>query len=79
MAAFLLVAAACQSQYEALLASHDSDAKYKAAMEYFNNKRYQRAAQLFESLAVLTNGPTTGTRISTRRSPTSRVSWRTTP
>ena len=56
MAAFLLVAAACQSQYEALLASHDSDAKYKAAMEYFNNKRYQRAAQLFESLAVLTNG-----------------------
>ncbi|MBO4434157.1 MAG: outer membrane protein assembly factor BamD [Bacteroidales bacterium] len=55
-AAVMLAAIACESQYEALLSSHDSDAKYKAAMEYFNNKRYQRASQLFESLAVLTSG-----------------------
>ena len=46
----------CKSQYEVLLASNDVDAKYKAAMEYFNNKKYTRAAQLFESMSVLTNG-----------------------
>ena len=56
LAALLLTAVACESQYEALLASNDTDAKYKAAMEYFGNKRYQKAAQLFESLAILTNG-----------------------
>lgn len=46
----------CKSQYEILLASNDVDAKYQAAMEYFNNKKYSRAAQLFESMSVLTNG-----------------------
>ena len=60
MAAAALVCAlgvfACKSQYEVLLASNDVDAKYEAAMNYFNNKKYQKAAQLFESMAVLTSG-----------------------
>ena len=47
---------ACKSQYEILLSSNDLDAKYQAAMEFFNNKKYQKAAQLFESMAVLTSG-----------------------
>ena len=47
---------ACKSQYEILLSSNDVDAKYKAAMEFFNDKKYQKAAQLFESMAVLTSG-----------------------
>lgn len=51
-----LLTFSCKSQYEVLLASNDVDAKYNAAMEYFQNKKYQKAAQLFESLAVLTNG-----------------------
>ena len=59
-AAILLLLAAglfsCKSQYEALLASSDVDAKFDAAMNYFNNKKYQRAAQLFESMTVLTSG-----------------------
>ena len=46
----------CKSQYETLLSSNDVDAKYKAAMQYFENRKYQKAAQLFESMAVLTNG-----------------------
>ncbi len=46
----------CKSEFETLLASNDVDAKYKAAMELFNNKKYLKAAQLFESMAVLTNG-----------------------
>jgi len=52
----IALAIACSTQYDALLSSSDVDAKYKAAMEYFNNKKYQKAAQLFESMAVLTNG-----------------------
>ena len=39
-----------------LLGSNDVDAKYKAAFEYFNNKKYSKAASLFESLSVLTEG-----------------------
>ena len=46
----------CKSQYELLLGSNDVDAKYKAAFEYFNNKKYSKAASLFESLSVLTEG-----------------------
>ena len=46
----------CKTQYEVLLASNDVDAKYNAAMQYFADKKYQKAAQLFESMAVLTNG-----------------------
>jgi len=54
--AVILTAVSCESQYEALLASNDADAKFSAAMEYFNNRKYQKAAQLFESLAVITSG-----------------------
>jgi outer membrane protein assembly factor BamD len=48
--------AACKSQYEALLNGTDSDAKYAAAFEYFNQGKYNKAAQLFESLSTITSG-----------------------
>ena len=54
--ALLVLTLSCKSQYEVLLASNDVDAKYDAAMNYFNNRKYQKAAQLFESMAVLTSG-----------------------
>ena len=54
--AAVLAMSSCKSQYELLLNSNDADAKYKAAFEYFNNKKYNKAASLFESLAVLTDG-----------------------
>jgi outer membrane protein assembly factor BamD len=57
----------CKSQYELLLNGNDADAKYKAAFEYFNNRKYSKAASLFESLAVLTNG--------TERDDTVRYYW----
>jgi len=47
---------ACKSEYDRILEGSDVDAKYKAAFEYFNNGKYTRAAQLFESLSLLTNG-----------------------
>ena len=46
----------CKSQYEMLLNSNDADLKYEAAFEYYNNRKYSKAAALFESLSVLTTG-----------------------
>ena len=55
-AALFLAIASCKSEYEALLNSNDVDAKFAAAFDYFNQKKYAKAAQLFESMSVLTSG-----------------------
>ena len=49
-------AIACKSQYEILLNGNDADAKYEAAFSYFNEGKYSKAAALFESLSMLTDG-----------------------
>lgn len=46
----------CKSQYELLLNSNDADAKYEAAFAYYNDGKYSKAASLFESLSMLTDG-----------------------
>ncbi len=46
----------CKSQYELLLNSVDTDAKYKGAFDYFEKKKYNKAAALFESLTMFTEG-----------------------
>jgi len=46
----------CKSQFEALLSSNDVDAKYEAAFKYFNEGKYKKAGDLFESLSVLVSG-----------------------
>jgi len=55
-AVLLAVAVACKSQYETLLESNDTEAKYTAAFDFFSQGKYNKAAQLFESLSVITNG-----------------------
>ena len=60
-------ACSCKSQYEILLNSNDADAKYEGAFQYFNEGKYSKAASLFESLSVLTNG--------TERDDTVRYYW----
>lgn len=50
----------CKSEYEAILNSNDVDKKYEAAFEYFNLGKYNRSAQLFESLSVLLNNTSRG-------------------
>lgn len=52
----VIALSSCKTQYEILLASNDVDAKYAAAMDYFQQQKYQRAAQLFESLSILPSG-----------------------
>lgn len=46
----------CKSQYEMLLNSNDVDEKYEAAFAYYNDRKFSKAAALFESLSVLTTG-----------------------
>ncbi|MDO5443040.1 MAG: outer membrane protein assembly factor BamD [Bacteroidia bacterium] len=48
--------AGCKTEYETLLEGNDIDAKYAAAMDYFNMGKYSRSAQLFESLSAVTGG-----------------------
>lgn len=57
----------CKSQYELLLNSSDADAKYEAAFKYYNSKKYNKAAAMFESLSMLTEG--------TERDDTVRYYW----
>lgn len=56
VAAVLWAAASCKSEYQALLEGYDEDAKYAAAFDYFNQGKFSKAAQLFESLSVTTSG-----------------------
>ena len=63
----MIALSSCKSQYEILLNSNDADAKYEAAFDYFNNKKFSKAASLFESLSVLTDG--------TERDDTVRYYW----
>lgn len=65
--ASVLLACSCKSQYELLLQSNDADAKYKAAFDYFNEGKFSKAASMFESLSMLTNG--------TERDDTVRYYW----
>lgn len=46
----------CKSAFELLLDSNDTDAKYDAAFDFFNQGKYNKASQLFESISVVTNG-----------------------
>lgn len=57
LAAFVVVLmCSCKSQFELLLNSNDVDAKYKAAFEYFDARKFSKAATMFESLSMLTEG-----------------------
>ncbi|MFA6334369.1 MAG: outer membrane protein assembly factor BamD [Bacteroidales bacterium] len=46
----------CKSQYDALLKTADVDSKYKGAMNYFDAKKYMKAATLFDQLLLPVNG-----------------------
>jgi len=53
----LIISTLCGCKgYEKMLKSTDYDAKYEAAMRYYNEESYSRARQLFENLALYYRG-----------------------
>lgn len=62
-----LLAFSCKSEYELILSGYDTDEKMKMAFEMYESGRYQKAANLFESLSPLTSG--------TSRDDTVRYYW----
>ena len=56
LAVATVVLCSCKTQYEMLLNSNDVEMKYDAAFEYFNAGKFARAAEVFESLSMLTDG-----------------------
>jgi len=56
LALVVMSGTSCKSAFELLLDSNDTDAKYDAAFDYFNQGKFNKAAQLFESISVVTNG-----------------------
>lgn len=56
----VLALASCKSQYEIALRSGDIDFKYDAAFGYFDEGKYSKAATLFESMTVATDGTPRG-------------------
>lgn len=52
----MAVIPSCKSQFEILLSSNDVDAKYAEANRLFNTGKYKKAAQMYESLSMLTAG-----------------------
>lgn len=55
IAAVCLLSTGCNG-YNKLLNSNDYDAKYAAAMKYYNENSFSRAAQLFENLTLYYRG-----------------------
>ena len=51
-----LVHVSCVSEYEKILRSNDVDEKYKAALNYFNQGKFKKAADLFDNLNLLVQG-----------------------
>lgn len=56
----VLALASCKSAYETALRSGDVNYKYDVAFTYFNEGKYSKAATLFESLTVATDGTSRG-------------------
>ncbi|EKD31045.1 MAG: putative lipoprotein [uncultured bacterium] len=46
----------CVSKYELLVRSADVDVKYNGAFKYFEEKKYKKAADLFEQILLATKG-----------------------
>lgn len=47
-----MILASCTSAFDKILKSTDTEAKYQKAMEYYNLKKYSKAAALFDNVAL---------------------------
>ncbi len=55
-AVFVVMASSCASQFDLVMRSNDVDFKYKAAMAYFNDNKFKKAADVFDNLNLLVQG-----------------------
>ncbi len=46
----------CTTYYDQVMTSHDVDFKYKAAFNYFEQEKYRKAGEVFETLKLLCQG-----------------------
>ncbi|MDR1405651.1 MAG: outer membrane protein assembly factor BamD [Prevotellaceae bacterium] len=53
---WLLLATGCTTQYDKITKSTDYELKYRAAKEYYENGKYERAATLFDQAAMFYRG-----------------------
>ena len=56
LVAAIAVASSCSSQFEKLLTSYSYGEKYRAALKYYEDEKYSKAAQLFENIAMNVQG-----------------------
>ncbi len=56
VAILAIISVACTSAYDKLLKSTDNEAKYQKAMEYYQNKKYSRAATLLDNVVLFYRG-----------------------
>lgn len=50
------VLVSCTSAFDKILKSNDAEAKYQKAFEYYNLKKYSKAAMLFDNIALMYRG-----------------------
>jgi outer membrane protein assembly factor BamD len=54
--AIVSLVSSCAGYYETVMKSSDVDLKYEAAFNYYNNGKYRKSAEIFESLILLMQG-----------------------
>ncbi len=54
--ALVVLSAACTSSFDKLIKGNDQELKYKKALEYYENGKYGRAAQLFDNILLYFRG-----------------------
>jgi len=52
----LLALTSCKSEFDVAMASNDMDLQYKMAFKMFDEEKYGKAAEMFESLSMLAKG-----------------------
>ena len=52
----LMVVSGCKNTFDAILDSNDLDLKMRAGIDYYNRGKYKRAADVFESMILLSQG-----------------------
>ncbi|MGM9774127.1 MAG: outer membrane protein assembly factor BamD [Candidatus Egerieousia sp.] len=56
LAGLVLLLSGCRSQFDIILQSNDTDVKFKAGLDYYNVGKFRKAAAIFESMLLVSQG-----------------------